>query len=89
MQSGTEFLTACVWGNCCSSLEPDWDHAECTGAIHLANVGNEAHTQRFQPLCGGECKEYCVFLVQIPLNYAGATQRQDIGALVEHMIGDA
>lgn len=89
MQAGVEFHTACVWGNSCSSLQPNWSRAECTGAVHLANVGEKAHPLRFEPQCGGECKEYCMFLVRIPLNYAGPTRRQDIGPSVEHMIGDA
>lgn len=78
-----EFQCTCLWGNSCAAL-PHWNEAECIGAVCLPNVGSQAGPLRLSPICQGSCSSSCLFLIHIPLNCAGPTRRQDIGARVIH-----
>lgn len=87
LSAGVQFQATTLWGNSCSALYP-CENTGYTGAIRLPNIGHEALTVRFELECEGKCSEKCAFLIQVPLNCAGESRRQDIGAKCTHLLND-
>lgn len=84
LTSGVQFQATSFWGNSCSALQPHLKECGYTGAVLLPNIGTTASPLRLELRCQEICGNGCAFIVQVPLNYAGQTRWQDIGARCHH-----